>query len=269
MNSDNAYIADGIKFIPAKPQNSVRFVCISDTHGKSLKNLPAGDVLLCAGDFTMLGDIPAISRFNAYLGKLPYKHKVVIAGNHELLLDDEHANHLSRRFNKTRRWKSDLIKYNVNKGEELLTNCVYLKDQDVNIDGIKIYGSPWVPDLNDWAFYCERESMSQVWSNVPADCDILLTHTAPFGYGDRVVESNSSFYKDGASLCKLVGCRYLLDKVKEINPKFHVFGHIHEGHGIYSSSNTVFINCAICDKEYQPTQYPIIFDFMKENLLLC
>jgi predicted phosphodiesterase len=61
----------------------VRIVCISDTHGQHAKlSVPAGDVLIHAGDFMAFGDTPKeIVDFNHWLGKQPHRFKVVIAGN--------------------------------------------------------------------------------------------------------------------------------------------------------------------------------------------
>ena len=55
-------------------ENKVRFVCLSDTHGRVEDRedfvVPAGDVLLHAGDFTMSGNDKEICAFNKFLCKL-------------------------------------------------------------------------------------------------------------------------------------------------------------------------------------------------------
>jgi len=64
-------------YIPEKPQNAIRFVCVSDTHETVQNvNIPHGDVLLHAGDFTMTGDINSVRRFNDWLGSLPHEKKL-------------------------------------------------------------------------------------------------------------------------------------------------------------------------------------------------
>ena len=40
-----------------------------------------------AGDFTRCGHLQEVRDFNNWLGTLPHKHKIVIAGNHELSFD--------------------------------------------------------------------------------------------------------------------------------------------------------------------------------------
>lgn len=76
----------------------IRFVCISDTHGlHSHLNIPSGDVLIHAGDFTNIGEPEITQEFNQWLGKLPHPTKVVIAGNHDLCFDIENYSKLTQR----------------------------------------------------------------------------------------------------------------------------------------------------------------------------
>ena len=49
--------------------------------------IPDGDILIHAGDFTRCGHLQEVRDFNTWLGTLPHKHKIVIAGNHELSFD--------------------------------------------------------------------------------------------------------------------------------------------------------------------------------------
>jgi hypothetical protein len=98
----------------------VRFVCISDTHsqtGKLKIQIPKGDVLIHAGDFTLTGSVNEIRQFNNFLKSLDFKHKFVIAGNHESSFE--------------------------NNSKSYLENCVYLEDSSAEAYGFKIYGTPW------------------------------------------------------------------------------------------------------------------------------
>ena len=63
----------------------MRIVCISDTHGKhaDLDDVPDGDVLIHAGDYTTFGKEVHARAFNEWLGTLPHPHKLVVNGNHE------------------------------------------------------------------------------------------------------------------------------------------------------------------------------------------
>lgn len=70
--------------------HDLRVVCISDTHGlhrNMMHEIPQGDVLIHAGDFTDTGTRQEVIDFNDYLGELSHPYKIVIAGNHESILD--------------------------------------------------------------------------------------------------------------------------------------------------------------------------------------
>lgn len=256
-------------FPPSTPiaEDKIRFVCISDTHGKiegSKLHMPPGDVLLHAGDFTQKGHMNEIQKFNSYLGALPYKVKVVIAGNHDLTFDDNITEASLRTFGVQ---KSTVESYLSERGlksvKQMLTSAIYLEDSLVTVCGIKIYGAPWQPVFCDWGFNLKRgEDILKKWQTIPADLDILMTHGPPVGHGDLTGGNNN------------VGCVELLNTIqKRVKPKFHVFGHIHEGYGVTSDGYTTFINASTCTRRYLPTNAPIVFDFIipeghsKEELL--
>lgn len=256
-------------FPPSTPiaEDKIRFVCISDTHGKiegSKLHMPPGDVLLHAGDFTQKGHMNEIQKFNSYLGALPYKVKVVIAGNHDLTFDDNITEASLRTFGVQ---KSTVESYLSERGlksvKQMLTSAIYLEDSLVTVCGIKIYGAPWQPVFCDWGFNLNRgEDILKKWQTIPADLDILMTHGPPVGHGDLTGGNNN------------VGCVELLNTIqKRVKPKFHVFGHIHEGYGVTSDGYTTFINASTCTRRYLPTNAPIVFDFIipeghsKEELL--
>lgn len=123
-----------------KPADHVRFVCISDTHNKhNMLNLPDGDVLLHAGDFTWQGTQEEVESFCNFLkeNKEKYKHIVVIAGNHELSFDDMKGVCLGLLRKKADCSKGSHLKAMLRK------HCTYLEDEEVKLMGFRIYGSPW------------------------------------------------------------------------------------------------------------------------------
>lgn len=67
-------------------------VVVSDTHGEmhALKDLfgMQGDIFIHAGDFTDYGREKDFFTFMKQLDRLNFRHKVVIAGNHEINLDN-------------------------------------------------------------------------------------------------------------------------------------------------------------------------------------
>jgi 3',5'-cyclic AMP phosphodiesterase CpdA len=47
-----------------------------------------GDIFIHAGDFTDYGREEHFTKFFDFLDKLKFKHKIVISGNHEIILDN-------------------------------------------------------------------------------------------------------------------------------------------------------------------------------------
>eukprot|EP00042_Codosiga_hollandica_P029937 m.169127 g.169127 ORF g.169127 m.169127 type:complete len:98 (-) comp53218_c0_seq1:131-424(-) len=57
------------------------------------------------------------------------------------------------------------------------------------------------------------------------------------------------------------GCVDLLREIQtRVHPKYHVFGHIHEGYGLTTDGQTTFVNASTCTYHYKPTQPAIVFD---------
>lgn len=110
--------------------------------------------------------------------------------------------------------------------------------------------SPYQPEFYDWAFNLPADSpeIKQVWAKIPNDVDVLITHGPPAGILDQTF--------DGLH----VGCKQLLERVKQIKPRLHVFGHIHEGYGRVEQDSTIFVNASTCSLRYKPTQVPIVVD---------
>uniref|UniRef100_A0A0N5APF7 Metallophos domain-containing protein n=1 Tax=Syphacia muris TaxID=451379 RepID=A0A0N5APF7_9BILA len=229
-------------------ENKVRFVCISDTHEKLEEiapMIPDGDVLIHAGDFTNYGDIGEVIKFNAEIGKLPHKYKVVIAGNHEIGFEDGEE--------MSERQIAGLNMLGISKAYEMLNNCIYLCDKSIELFGLKIYGTPW-HTMPGYSFYRSRgQAIMSKWNLIPAKIDVLITHNPPLGHGDY----NSWQKCDGL----LAGCADLLNTVeKRVKPKYHIFGHIHQMHGATTNGVTTFLNASICDHKLRPDYDPIIFD---------
>lgn len=208
-----------------------RIICLSDTHGRHNFSVPDGDVLVHAGDLTMMGTEKQMLEVNAWLGTLPHPHKVIIAGNHDWGFQKEPL-----------------------KFRQLITNAHYLQDSEVTVAGVRIFGQPWQPFFFDWAFNLPRGTLiRQKWDMIPQGIDVLLTHGPAYGFGDWV---QNGWNPNGEN----VGCRDLLDAIIRARPKLHVSGHIHPGHGEYAGHGTIFVNAAICDDNYAPTQEPIVID---------
>jgi len=207
----------------------LKFVAISDTHCRhqSLR-LPKGDVLLHAGDISYKGKKSEVMDFLEWFKKQDFKHKIFIAGNHDFFFEKEKPQEIKK-----------LIPDNI----------IYLKDEFVMVESIKIWGSPFTPWFFNWAFNERRGALlARHWQKIPADTDILMTHGPVFGILDMVVNEQH------------VGCKDLLEKVKELKPKVHVCGHIHEDYGTVKRFGTKFINASVLNEAYELTNKPITFE---------
>jgi predicted phosphohydrolase len=217
----------------------MRITAISDTHTKHNQlELPGGDLIIHAGDFSSMGYLHEIKNFCEWFRKTKYAHKVYIAGNHELGFRD-YAEET----------------YKLIENYELSLD--YLEDQFYGIDDfddseVKIYGSPWQPEFCNWAFNLPRngQELYQRWANIPLDTDILITHGPPFGVLDRVIERTDH-----------LGCQLLSNRLQEVKPKIHIFGHIHTGYGYYFDGITHYINAAVLNEQYKFTNTPLTFDW--------
>lgn len=213
----------------------MKIVCLSDTHNCNEQiEVPDGDVLLHAGDATINGTVDEIHNFNQWFSSLPHKIKIFVAGNHDWLF--ERNNSYARQL--------------------LDTSIIYLQDSAVEIEGLKIYGSPWQPRFFDWAFNLNRgNELAEKWKLIPLDTNILITHGPPNGILDEVPRK---YWTENT------GCEELRKRVETLTEfgdlKLHLFGHIHCGYGQSELNGVKFINASTCDEEYLPTQPPIIFE---------
>ncbi len=206
----------------------MRIICLSDTHGQHLSlNLPEGDLLLHAGDISSRGRREEVAEFLDWFSSQPHRHKVFIGGNHDFLLEQKPA----------------VFK------PMIPANCHYLEDSGITLEGLAIWGSPITPYFFDWAFNRHRgAAIRPHWALIPPQTDILLTHGPPYGILDRTTRGEA------------VGCQDLLKVINRINPRLHVFGHIHEAAGKLERNGTVFVNASYLDLSYRPAQPPFVID---------
>lgn len=205
----------------------MKLVFISDTHSHHKQiNIPDGDILIHSGDLTTMGRENEIRKFNKWIGELPHTHKLVVPGNHDYFFETN-----------DRKWI-----------DTICTNFTYLINKEIVIDGYKFYGSPYQPEFCSWAFNLPRygDSLKNNWDLIPEDTDVLITHSPPYGILDQCPESQ--------------GCQHLFNKVMEVKPKIHTFGHIHEGYGKEEHEGISFINSAIMDGDYNPVNKPIVME---------
>jgi Icc-related predicted phosphoesterase len=200
-----------VKHAPG-PSRSVLLVLVSDTHELHREiEVPDGDILLHAGDFTMFSKSKAaITDFNAWLGELPHAKKIAVPGNHEYFLEADPS------------------------ARSLLSNATLLINEGAEIKGLRIWGSPVTPSCGGAFGLSLAEDRRHLYAKIPEDTDVLVTHGPPLGMLDS--PPGTEFHG---------GCRELLEAVVRVKPKLHVFGHVHGAHGILQTDRTTFVNAAL------------------------
>jgi len=216
----------------------LKIVSISDTHGyhRRIKEIPDADVLIHAGDITGRGEIHILQDFGEWLKELPHAHKIIIAGNHDFSLEREGSQ------------KKEIIKFFKECG------VTYLQDSSVEIDGVLFYGAPWQPEFYNWAFNLPRgKALAEKWAMIPDNVNVLITHGPPYQILDEAPR--------GVFQVENIGCKDLLERALELTHlRAHVFGHCHNGAGVFEDYGVKYINSCICNEKYQPINPPRIFE---------
>lgn len=182
----------------------MKILHISDTHSyHKLLAIPDDiEMIIHSGDFSDYKDYyknePEAKDFLNWYGNLNIKYKILIAGNHDAM----------PAINPTE-FKSLCDYYNI----------IYLENDFVEIEGLKIWGSPLTPSFGNWYFMKNRGKLFDIWKEIPDDTDIVVVHGPPKGILDY------SYNRDGT--LERCGCSALRNRMINLKPKLVCFGHIH------------------------------------------
>lgn len=225
----------------------MKIVAFSDNHGYLPSDLPEGDILCICGDIDPLAiqkDGRKMKKwlrdeFKPWANNLPYDRIIFIAGNHTFV----------GQYNP--KFMLDLF--------PLYEKVVYLWNSEFNYekDGIKykIFGTPYCPDLSNWAFYGTHEELIKYFNQIPNNTDILLSHCPPKidNYG-RVLQPCWNYGKD-------FGCEELRDVILEKKPRLVLCGHIHSGEKELKEINGIkYCNVSLLDENYELKYKPTIIE---------
>jgi Icc-related predicted phosphoesterase len=201
---------------------------ISDTHTyHGLLIIPEDiDMVIHSGDATNPKN-PYLSEdemqnFIYWYSLLPIKHKVFVAGNHDVCIE----------------------KNFIKKDDFERAGIIYLENDYIEIEGIKIWGSPVTPTFGEWAFMKARHKTHELWQQIPDDTDIVVVHGPPATILDLSYNRENQLESCGDSA--------LMKRLLDINPKLCLFGHIHNCKGIInagtrklSSRDTIYSNGSV------------------------
>ena len=124
----------------------------------------------------------------------------------------------------------DLCLWDAKDIKNLPDNMFFLQDRGVTIDGITFFGIA----------YDHSESL------IPNDTDIVITHEPPI----MILDQSSGRHWGNAPLFK---------RMMDVKPRYHLFGHAHEGYGTVKQNEIVFSNGAVLDDHYRMCHPPKVF----------
>ncbi|KAK8096495.1 Metallo-dependent phosphatase-like protein [Apiospora kogelbergensis] len=216
-----------------------RIVCISDTHNCTVK-IPAGDVLIHSGDLTNTGSHKELQKQIEWLARQPHEVKILVVGNHDTTVDAafyrEHGGiSITASCRTCRRVGPPSLPSHKQNHSQQNQQWIYLEHEASKVrlrspEGPRteftVFGSPWTPQFESWAFQYKRHqeddgvAASRVWKDIPLDTDVLITHGPSFGHRDETVGREA------------VGCEGLRRAMWRVRPRLAVCGHIHEARGV-------------------------------------
>lgn len=201
----------------------IDLVLMADTHELHREIEVPADVLIHAGDFTMLSrSIAAVCDFNDWLGELPHPHKIVCGGNHEFFLEVDPAR------------------------RSLLSNATVLLDEEIDVEVLRIWASPVTPGYGPAFGMTSPEKRACHWAKVP-EVDVLVTHGPARGILDRSPGQGQE-----------IGDPELVAALQRIRPLLHVFGHVHGAFGQMSIEGTLHVNCALLGMNGAIANRPVV-----------
>ncbi len=131
----------------------MKVVAISDTHGYHRQlDLPAGDVLIHAGDVCDRGNQSEADDFFTWLTHLDFDHKLLIWGNHDF----------------------DIARERLLFPQVIPMGITVLDHVSHRIGNTVFFGVPTPADKT-----------GEDWSAIPNDTDVLITHRPPKGVLDE------------------------------------------------------------------------------------
>jgi len=194
----------------------MKLTAFSDTHGHHRKiTLPQSDIFIFAGDAMTCGyKEQELIDFLAWYDKQDAEHKILVAGNHD------------RWIERHRGMFQDLLKY--------YPSIIYLEDSGVVLYGLNIWGTPHSKHFCGWAFNRSDYEMEHLFSHIPEDVDILVSHAPQYGILDQLERGER------------VGEKTLTDRIEKTpGLRRHIFGHIHCQYGQQESENYKSMNVSV------------------------
>jgi len=124
----------------------------------------------------------------------------------------------------------DLCLWDAENIEDLPENVHFLQDRSITIDGVKFFGLG----------YNHPEEL------IPADADVVVTHEPPI----MILDESAGVHWGNAPL---------RNRILQVKPRYHLFGHAHNSYGTAERNGIVFSNAALLDDMNRLVRKPKIF----------
>lgn len=217
----------------------MKTLIISDTHNKhkTIKNIDTDtELIIHCGDatnhYSPYRNVYEWNSFYSWFVNLPIKYKIYVPGNHD-----------------------SYLYHNISYVKSMLPENFYILDRKfVTINDITFYGDPYTPNFGSWYFMDDEIGLKRTYEMLlDVDIDVVITHGPPFGI------------RDLAPPKRHCGSTSLMEFIANTQPKYHLFGHIHDenviinNNGISVINNTKYINASYVNNEYQPNNKELIY----------
>ena len=242
-----------------------KIIATSDIHGELDFRIPIGDILTISGDLCPVrGSHHPVTQENWVKNHfLPWckelidleivKSVVFINGNHDFYFEKLMKDSKENAFRET-----------------LPKGVHYLRDSMVEIDGIKIYGTPFTPTFGRWCNMLPEEALDQIYSKIPEGLDILLSHGPAYGWNDMIEQYPERCWEDD----KHIGSKSLRKHILRAKPSWTYVGHIHSGshkvttckmgEPLVSRIECKIVNVSLLDEDYEKAYSPYQCSITKE-----
>lgn len=230
----------------------MKIVAMSDLHGTLL---PVNDYFEPCELVCICGDISPLhiqlnhrkmrkwlkEEFKPWCEALPCDKVIFIAGNHDDIC------------------KNTDFMYSVFPKDEKVTYLFHENYTYISKSGkeYNIFGTPYCKLFGNWAFMEMDDMLDKLYQDIPENLDILITHDAPFGVSDIILQEDCPWY-DGKTH---IGNKPLSTIILKTTPKIVLHGHLHSTSRKFEEwGYSKVINCSIKDEYYNPVYDPIVFE---------
>lgn len=226
-------------------------ICVlSDLHGNLIDNIEPCEVVLICGDIVplrMQRNFPQCEKwlsteFSNWINSLPCENVFMVAGNHDLIFENQPKDWISTTLYKPTQYKLIYLENNYVDYISIESNKSY-----------RIYGIPLCHKFGNWAFMYEDDIIYRLLTtSMPKDCDIVISHDAPYGTSDICFEATWN------TLDEHIGSRPLKEIILKKQPRYLFHGHLHtSNHEEEMLGDTKVYNTSILNERYEISFKPL------------